>query len=125
MPYDSATIDLARAEKDAYRFLIGYSYNTGRILNGLISQVRVWAVARTQQEIYRDMYDVEEPESKPELRAWWKFDEGQGNIVKDWSMYHNDAVCLDGKNDFEAGERNEGTLKWDNSIEIPQLNKEQ
>ena len=125
MPYDNATIDLARAEKDAYRFLIGYSYNTGRILNGLISQVRVWAVARTQQEIWRDMYDVEDPESKPELRAWWKFDEGQGNIVKDWSQYHNDAVCLDGKNEFENGDRNEGTLKWDNSIEIPQLNKEQ
>lgn len=125
LAYDKPTIDLARAEASAYRFLIGYSYNTGRPLNGLISQVRVWSVVRTQEEIFRDMYDVESPETKPELRAYWKFDEGSGNTVKDWSQYGNDAVCLDGGNDMEAGQRNEGALKWDNSVEIPQLNQEQ
>lgn len=124
LAYDKPTIDLARAETSAYRFLIGYSYNTGRILNGLISQVRVWAVARTQQEIFRDMYDVEDPDTKPELRAYWKCDEGTGNTVKDWSQYGNDAACLAGDNDFENGDRKEGELKWDTSIEIPQLNKE-
>ena len=87
--------------------------------------MRIWSVARTQEEIFRDMYDVENPESKPELRAYWKCDEGQGNTVKDWSQYGNDLVCLDGANDFEKGERNEGTLEWDNSIEIPQLNKQE
>lgn len=125
LAYDKPTIDLARTEASAYRFLIGYSYNTGRLLNGLISQVRIWSVARTQEEIFRDMYDVDAPETKPELRAWWKFDEGQGNTIKDWSQYGNDAQCLDGKNEFEAGDRNEGKLRWDNSIEIPQMNKEQ
>ena len=48
-----------------------------------------------------------------------------GNTVKDWSQYGNDAVCLTGTNNFEGGERTEGTLKWNNSIEIPQLNQEQ
>lgn len=125
LAYDKPTIDLARAEASAYRFLIGYSYNPGRPLNGLVSQVRVWSVARTQEEIWRDMYDVEAPETKPDLRAYWKFDEGSGNVVKDWSAYGNDALCMDGANDMEAGERNEGTLKWNNSVEIPQLNQEQ
>lgn len=125
LSYDKPTIDLARTEAAAYRFLIGYSYNTGRILNGMISQVRVWSVVRTREEIFRDMYDVEEPGTKPELRAYWKFDEGSGNTVKDWSQYGNDAVCLAGDNDFEAGDRKEGTLKWNNSVEIPQLNQEQ
>lgn len=124
LSYDKPTIDLARTEAAAYRFFIGYSYNPGRPLNGLISQVRVWSVARSEEEIFRDMYDVFEPETKPELRAYWKFDEGQGNTVKDWSQYGNDAACLDGANNFEDKQRNEGTLKWDNSIEIPQLNKD-
>lgn len=121
----SSTIDLALTGESAYRFLIGYSYNPDRPLNGMISQVRIWSVARTQEEIFRDMYDVESPETKPELRAYWKFDEGSGNTVKDWSQYGNDAVCLDGANNMEEGERTEGTLKWNNSIEIPQLNQEQ
>lgn len=123
----SGVIDLALGgpeAKNARRFFIGYSYDPNRPLNGLVSQVRIWSVARTQEEIFRDMYDVEAPETKPELRAYWKFDEGTGSTVKDWSQYGNDAVCLEGKNDFEKGGRNEGTLQWDNSIEIPQLNKE-
>lgn len=122
----SGVIDLAIGGPDApnaRRFMIGYSYDPTRPLNGLISQVRIWSVARTQEEIFRDMYDVAAPETKPELRAYWKFDEGTGNVVKDWSQYGNDAVCLEGKNDFEKGDRKEGMLKWDNSIEIPQLNK--
>ena len=121
----AGSIDLAQPSPTAYRFFIGYSYAPGRLLNGLISQVRIWSVARSQEEIFRDMYDVDAPETKPELRAWWKFDEGMGNIVKDWSQYGNDAVCLAGTNNFEGGERTEGTLKWNNSIEIPQLNQEQ
>lgn len=123
----SGVIDLALggpAAPNARRFFIGYSYDPNRPLNGLVSQVRIWSVVRTEQEIFNNMYDVETPESKPELRAYWKFDEGTGSTVKDWSQYGNDAICLDGANDFEKGERNEGTLKWDNSIEIPQLNKE-
>ena len=121
----AGSIDLAQPSPTAYRFFIGYSYAPGRLLNGLISQVRVWSVARSQEDIFRDMYDVDAPETKPELRAWWKFDEGTGNTVKDWSQYGNDAVCLTGTNNFEGGERTEGTLKWNNSIEIPQLNQEQ
>ena len=128
IPWDSETIDLGRVttggtEDKAYRFLIGYSYNTERMLNGMISEARVWSVARTQEEIFRDMYNVEEPESKPELRAYWKFNEGTGNVAADYSQYHNDAYCLDGKNSFENGGREEGKLKWNTSIEIPILNQ--
>lgn len=125
LAYDKPSIDLARAEESAYRFLIGYSYNTGRLLNGMISQVRVWSVVRTPEQIWRDMYDVEVPDTKPELRAYWKCDEGAGDVVRDWSQYGNDARCLAGDNEFESGARKEGTLEWNNSIEIPQLNKEQ
>lgn len=62
-----------------YRFFIGYSYDPDRPLYGLISEARVWSKARTQEEIFRDMYKVENPETLPELRGYWKFDEGRGN----------------------------------------------
>ena len=69
-------------------------------------------LARTQADIWRDMYDVENPAEKPELRAYWKFNEGTGNIIKDWSQYGNDAVA-------------HTDLKWNTSVEIPQLNKQE
>ena len=99
-------------ETDARQFFIGYSYDAFRQLCGDISEVRVWSVARTQADIWRDMYDVENPAEKPELRAYWKFNEGTGNIIKDWSQYGNDAVA-------------HTDLKWNTSVEIPQLNKQE
>ena len=98
--------------KSAYQFFIGRSYeDTTRQLCGDISEARIWSVARTQQEIWRDMYDVEEPATKPELRAYWKFNEGEGNVIHDYSQYGNDA-------------QSHVDLIWNTSIEIPQLNRE-
>ena len=91
---------------------IGRSYeDTTRQLCGDISEVRIWSVARTQEEIWRDMYDVEQPATKSELRAYWKFSEGEGNVIHDYSQYGNDA-------------QSHVDLLWNTSIEIPQLNRE-
>ncbi len=130
LSWDSETFDIGQVSKGgvedkAYRFLIGYSYNPYRPLNGLVSEARIWSVARSEEEIFRDMYEITDPASKPELRAYWKFNEGSGNTVKDYSQYGNDAVCLTGSNSMENGKREEGTLKWDNAIEIPMLNQEE
>lgn len=130
LPCDTETFDIGQvskggAEDKAYRFLIGYSYNPYRPLNGMVSEARIWSVARSEEEIFRDMYEIADPASKPELRAYWKFNEGTGNIAKDYSQYGNDAACLDGSNSMENGERKEGTLKWNNAIEIPMLNQEE
>lgn len=129
LSWDLETFDLGQvtkggAEDPAYRFLIGYSYNPHRPLNGMVSEARIWSVARTQEEIFRDMYEIKDPETLPELRAYWKFNDQSGNKAKDYSQYGNDAVCLDGSNSMENGGRKEGTLKWNNSVEIPILNQE-
>lgn len=123
--FDIGQVSKGGAEDKAYRFLIGYSYNPFRPLNGMVSEVRIWSVARSEEEIFRDMYEIADPASKPELRAYWKFNEGTGNTAKDYSQYGNNAVCLDGSNSMEIGERKEGTLKWNNAIEIPMLNQEE
>ena len=43
--------------------------------------------------------------------GYWKFDEGAGNVIKDWTGNGNDAVA-------------EKDLEWPEGIEVPQLNKE-
>lgn len=91
------------------QFFLGKSYDDSRQLNGDITEVRVWNVARNELEIWDNMYDVD-PQT-PGLIGYWKFDEGAGNVIKDWTGNGNDAVA-------------EKDLEWPEGIEVPQLNKE-
>lgn len=101
-----ATKDQYGGLNEAYQFFIGKSYDDYRPLNGKIAEVRLWSVARTQQEIYDNMYEIADPETVPELIGYWKFDEGQGNVINDYSRYGNDGVS-------------ELDLEWPSGIEIP------
>lgn len=95
---------------DARQFFIGYSYDDWRPLEGKIAEARVWSVARTQQQIWDNMYEVSDPESDPTLLGYWKFNEGSGNTIRDWSMYHNDGQA-------------ETDIVWPDGIEIPKINE--
>ena len=95
---------------DAYQFFIGKSYDNYRPLNGKIAEARVWSVARTQQQIWENMYEIADPASDPTLLGYWKFNEGAGNTVKDYSMYGNDG-------------ESEIDLVWPDGIEIPKINE--
>ena len=95
---------------DAYQFFIGQSYNEYRPLNGKIAEARVWSVARTPEQIWENMYDIENPADDPTLLGYWKFNEGAGNTVKDYSMYGNDG-------------ESEIDLVWPAGIEIPKINE--
>ena len=94
----------------AYQFFIGKSYNEYRPLNGKIAEARVWSVARTPEQIWENMYDIENPADDPTLLGYWKFNEGAGNTVKDYSMYGNDG-------------ESEIDLVWPDGIEIPKINE--
>lgn len=95
---------------DAYQFFIGKSYDEKRPLNGKISEARVWSVARTPEQIWENMYDIENPDEDPTLLGYWKFNEGAGNTVKDYSMYGNDGEA-------------ETDIVWPTGIEIPKINE--
>ena len=95
---------------DAYQFFIGKSYDEKRPLNGKIAEARVWSVARTPEQIWENMYNVENPADDPTLLGYWKFNEGVGNTVKDYSMYGNDGVA-------------ETDIVWPSGIEIPKINE--
>ena len=96
--------------KEAYQFFIGRSYDDNRQLNGDIAEVRVWNVARSEEEIWTNMYDIDP--ATPGLIGYWKFNEGEGDTVPDLTGNGNDAVA-------------HTTVVWPDGIEIPQLNKEQ
>ena len=95
---------------DAYQFFIGRSYNEYRPLNGKIAEARVWSVARTPEQIWENMYNIENPADDPTLLGYWKFNEGAGNTVRDYSMYGNDGVA-------------ESDITCPAGIEIPKINE--
>lgn len=93
-------------EKDGKErcFWLGYSCNPGeRWFNGLMSEVRVWNRALTQDELrapghfYKLYPDSETGEFPEELLAYWKLDEeseeGGTVTVRDHSRYGNDLTA--------------------------------
>lgn len=72
-----------------------YGYNT------IISDVRVWNIVRTENEIYDNM-NKNLSGNETGLVGYWKFDEGDGNIVYDSSpnklngnIYNSEWVIAD------------------------------
>ena len=118
------------SDGNTHLFYIGRSYNDlwliDRQLNGNVCEARIWDVARTQQEIWANMYDIENPENEAHLAAYWKFNEGSGNDIKDYSKYHNDARIVRYWKDFNTKEEYDvkNEVLWPGGIEVPQVNKE-
>lgn len=114
---NGVAINLGMQERGKdFMFKIGHSFgepdDMSRQLDGEICEVRIWNTARTQEEIYKNMYNIEDPENAPGLCAYWKFNEGEGDIAKDFSGHGNDAKA-----------HNKAVL-WPAGIEVTQKNKE-
>lgn len=79
-------------------FWIGHSYNGERYLDGMMAEARVWSKVLTQEEInaeghfYKLYPDAVTGQFPAELLAYWKFCEGEGKTVKDWSIYGHDLT---------------------------------
>lgn len=97
---------------EAYQFFIGKSYNDFRPLQGKIAEARVWRVARTGDEIWKNMYRIENPKDQKDLIGYWKFNDGEGNVVKDYSWVGNHGKAV-------------GDIIWPEGIEIHEINKEE
>ena len=90
--------------REVYGFNIGYSYTSGRELDGDITECRVWNVVRSQEEIAANVYEVD-PESKG-LVAYWKFDEATGETIRDHTGNGNSGKA-------------HAALKW-TSVSLPE-----
>lgn len=66
--------------------------NSGYVLKGMVSELRVWSKARTANEIVNNMYMVD-PTTEG-LEIYWKCNEGQGNVFKDSSSNGRDGSSV-------------------------------
>ena len=94
----------AKATDRTNYFNIGYSYEAGRELDGDICECRIWNIVRTQEQIASNFYEVD-PESEG-LVAYWKFDEGSGGTIRDYSGNGNNGTA-------------HASLKW-TSVSLPE-----
>ncbi|MET6998890.1 DUF1735 and LamG domain-containing protein [Chitinophaga defluvii] len=85
------TVDLTSGD-----FFIGRSAG-GRLLDGAVSECRVWSRALSKTEIVNGLCGVD-PASKG-LEAYWKMNEGEGNIIHDISGHGRNAIAA-------------GTVQW-------------
>lgn len=86
-------------------FLIGKSYDDNRWFEGDMSEVRVWNVVRTQEEIASHIYNVDS--QTPGLVGYWKMDDNTSAYrVVDATGHGNDAVAA-------------GALSWRN-VSLPE-----
>lgn len=70
-------------------FYLGFSYSNGREFTGYMAEMRVWNKALTEAEINaKDHFYTVDPKSEG-LVAYWKCDDGQGNILKDYANGNN------------------------------------
>ncbi len=84
---------------------VGKSYDDLRWLPGEISELRVWNVQRSAEDIATHMYQVD-PKSEG-LVAYWHFNEGDGSVIKD---------ATEDKTDLSGN----GTPKWI-PVELPPI----
>lgn len=86
-------------------FWIGYSYESSRYLDGDICECRIWNRVLTEEEINSENHFYKVDPTSEGLVAYWKFNEGQGDVIKDYSSYGNDGKASNG-------------LVW-NAVELP------
>lgn len=106
---DCGAINWAQTKTDEGNgFWIGHSYNRDRWLEGEISECRIWNKVLTSEEINaKDHFYQVEPDAAG-LVSYWKFDEGVGTSIADYSGNGNNATAL-------------STVTW-NAVELPAKN---
>lgn len=103
---DNGAINWAQTMTDEGNgFWIGHSYNRDRWLEGNISECRIWNRVLTQEEINaKDHFYQVEPDAEG-LVSYWKFDEGAGTDIHDYTGNGNNATAKE-------------SLTW-NQVELP------
>lgn len=106
---DFGPIDWAKTKTDEGNgFWIGHSYNRDRWLEGEIAECRIWNKVLTADEINsKDHFYQVEPDAAG-LVSYWKFDEGVGTSIADYSGNGNNATAVE-------------ALTW-NAVELPAKN---
>ncbi|NLH17861.1 MAG: hypothetical protein GX455_14895 [Phycisphaerae bacterium] len=70
---------------------------------GMMDDVRIWNVARTESQI-RETMNNRLTGSEPGLVAYWNFDEGQGQVVHDLSSFANHGYLGSKSSELDAAD---------------------
>ncbi|MBO8445363.1 MAG: hypothetical protein IAC23_06690 [Bacteroidetes bacterium] len=73
-------------------FWIGYSYDPARDFEGLMTELRIWNRALTENEINDENHFYTVDPDSDGLVAYWKCNEGTGTTVEDYSASGNDLT---------------------------------
>ncbi|MGJ1434035.1 DUF1735 and LamG domain-containing protein [Sphingobacterium spiritivorum] len=92
---DSKTYDLTQGGygSPAGTFTVGiYDYSGARGLNGMLQECSLWTKALTVAEMSNARCEVDP--TSPGLEAYWKFNEGEGKVAKDYSGRGHDLKAV-------------------------------
>ena len=84
--------DDPKEQNNARYFWLGYSYSSDRYLDGEMCEVRVWDHCLTEEEINQTNHFYSVDPNSEGLIAYWKMDEGDGQVLKDSSPNGNDLT---------------------------------
>lgn len=89
-------LDLGKTKTDEGNgFWIGHSYNRDRWFDGEMSECRIWNKVLTQEEINAKNHFYQVEPGAEGLIAYWKFDEGVGTSIADYSGNENHATAVE------------------------------
>lgn len=74
------------------KFRLGRSSTSNRDFVGMMAEVRIWNRALSSDEITASGHFYSVDPSSEGLVAYWKLDEGEGNVFKDSSPFGNDLA---------------------------------
>jgi uncharacterized membrane protein len=85
------TKEINNINKGSLDVLIGRRPGGTSYFNGTIDEVRIWNRALTPEEINKSMNSPVPPEDIPGLVAAWGFNEGEGNVTRDFHRQRDQA----------------------------------
>lgn len=91
----SANFGAPRSRPDARNnrlFWVGYSFDANRDFQGKMSEVRIWNKVLTPQEMKATNHQYQVDPASAGLVAYWRFNDGQGNTIKDHTVNGNDLM---------------------------------
>lgn len=92
-------------DANGYGCFISRSYGVNRWWRGAFKQMRLWNVIRTADEIKANM-TTDIPDGTSGLLGYWKFNEGSGNTVTDYSGNSHNLTAY-------TGEKESADIVWE------------
>lgn len=87
----AASASTAAVAANAYDIRIGIDRNLASHFAGVIDEVRIWTIARSQSDIQSFM-GTTLVGTETGLAGYWQFNEQSGTMAQDITLHHNDAT---------------------------------